>query len=82
MTTYTRKTRDTGELLTVCRPEDIGADTSEGPWLAYCETHGDLVYVDTRADALTLRGIDFCGYCQDEARGVYDMSFEFAKDDA
>lgn len=65
MTVYTRRTRDTGELLTVARPEAIGADTSEGSWVTFCEAHATLIYSDTRQLALDSRGVDFCDDCRE-----------------
>ena len=67
MTIYTRRQRDTGHLLTVCRPEEIGADTSEGRWVTLCEEHSTLIYSDTRQLALDTSGLDFCDDCRDNA---------------
>jgi hypothetical protein len=63
----TRRTRDTGELLTVARPADIGADESEGEWITFCEDHSTLVYSSTRRLAMDTRGIDFCDDCRERA---------------
>jgi hypothetical protein len=61
---WTRKTRN-GDLLTVCNPQAIGADPSEGKWVTLCEKHeGVLVYSDTQKDARTIVADDFCDDCR------------------
>ena len=66
MTSYTRTTRDTRECLTVDTAEHFGADPDGGKWIVYCETHGYIVNVDTKAIALDIRGIDFCDDCRED----------------
>jgi len=67
MTSYTRTTRDTHECLTVDTAEHFGADPDGGKWIVFCETHGYIVNVDTKAIALGIRGIDFCDDCREDA---------------
>jgi hypothetical protein len=64
MRVYTRRTRDTGELLTVARAGAIGADDDGGAWVTFCEDHGTLINSDTRQLALDTRGMDFCDDCR------------------
>lgn len=64
---YTRKLRSTGETLTVARPEEIGADPSEGKWVTFCEDHKTLVYSATEKLAYYTSGFDFCDDCRKEA---------------
>lgn len=66
---YTRRTRDTRELLTVCRPAAISADETEGNWITFCEDHGTLIYSETRQLAMDTRGYDFCDDCR--ARTIF-----------
>lgn len=60
MTWHTRRTRDTGDLLTVGTAVELGADPEGGKWVIICEEHSTLVNVDTREVAMNVRGIDFC----------------------
>jgi flagellar basal body rod protein FlgF len=61
----TRRTRDTGELLTVCRPADVDMDPDGGGWMTICEDHGTLSYSRTQQLALDTRGMDFCDDCRE-----------------
>jgi len=65
---YTRKIRATGETLTVARPEEIGADTSEGKWITFCEDHKTLVYSETEKLAYYTHGEDFCDGCRERIK--------------
>lgn len=60
---FTRTIRPTGEKLTVARPEELGADASEGKWVTFCEDHKTLVYSATQQLAYDTRGADFCDDC-------------------
>lgn len=62
---FTRTVRPTGEKLTVARPEEIGADASEGKWVTFCEEHKTLVYSATQSAAYYIHGIDFCDGCRE-----------------
>lgn len=62
---FTRTIRTTGEKLTVARPEEIGADSSEGKWVTVCEEHKTLVYSATQSAAYYTHGIDFCDGCRE-----------------
>src|SRR5687768_9034480 len=62
-TPYTRTTLE-GDILTVARPEEIGASTEDGKWVTFCEKHQTLVYSETKRLALDTRGKDFCDACR------------------
>lgn len=61
-----RRNRQTGTLLVVGRPSDLGLDESEGAWVTVCDEHGTLVYSDTRSLAMATYPLDFCDDCRDE----------------
>ena len=57
---FTRRTRDTGDLLTVGTALELGCDPDGGKWVVICEEHSTLVNVDTKQIAMDTRAIDFC----------------------
>jgi hypothetical protein len=61
---YTRKHRDTGTMVTVETAEDAGLDPDGGKWVTTCDNHGYLVNSETRALALRTSPLDFCEPCQ------------------
>lgn len=59
----TRRNRQTGTQVTVCRAEAIGADPID-PWYTVCEDHGNLVGHPTRRLA-NWHAADPIGWCPD-----------------
>lgn len=64
MSTYTRRNRQTGTLLTVARAVDEGLDDSDGAWVTVCEPHSTIVNSATRALAMDTYPLDFCDFCR------------------
>jgi hypothetical protein len=58
-----------GVRVSVMTSEDAGVD-ADWPWIASCDTHGEMIANPTRAAALAAaRHRDWCSGCRINARG-------------
>jgi hypothetical protein len=62
----TRRSRVTGNQLSVGRAEAFGLDPEGQRWIASCDDHGTIVGCDTKAQAMSSTGLDFCEDCRAE----------------
>lgn len=60
-----RTSRITGTVLTVGRADELGLTDDDGlPWVVVCEPHSTLVFTETKREAMTSTGLDFCDDCR------------------
>ena len=71
-----RRARSTGTLVGLYDAEPAGFDSDGGRWATVCETHGYLVYHETRtvAESHLSHPEEWCAVCQGEEKeeGSYE----------